>query len=122
MSGIPNDPTCSICESLRTIPLKGKNKVLTDVTAAWCALHERKLFEPQRESSISFTVCSRFKSVYRLVDGGKAWPPPPSTGDDHDHLWLNRPSNERPYWTFQPLIRFDELPKVDPETGGTIKL
>ena len=120
MGGIPHDPDCSICEQVRLKPSKAEIAVLTEATSAWCATHGRKLFAPQCDPSISFTVCSKFKSVYRLAEKGKAWPPPPDTQGDHEHLWLNRPSNVAPYWIFKPFIRFEELPKVDPEAGDPV--
>ena len=130
MGGIPNDPTCSICESLRTIPPSGTNKSILDIKVAWCVMHERKLFllqkyvfpDPNPEPSISSTVCSRFKSVYKLPDEkNRTWPPSSGIRNGHEYLWLTRPSNEKPYRIFKPLIRLDELPKVNPVTGDVVE-
>lgn len=118
MGGVPNEPDCSICEYVRTKPSQSELKVLTDAKAAWCAFHGRKLFEPGREPEITFTVCSKFRSVYWSASENRTWPPAPLA--DEDHLWLNRPSNDPPYWIHKPFVRFDELPKVNPDTGEEV--
>ena len=137
MGGIPHESTCSICVSVRTKPPKPAQakpgeqslKNMAEVTSAWCALHQRKLLlhpyrfpDLDRKPSIFSTVCSQFKSVYQLVNEGKKnWPPPPGTRGDHDHLWQNGPSPDSKSWIFQPLIRLDELPKVNPATGDAVE-
>ena len=118
MSGIPDEPACSICEHCRTRPPQRELKVLTEVQIAWCALYERRLFAPGNEASISFTVCSKFKSVYWSENSQRSWPLAPLA--DEDHLWLNRPSNAPPYWIHRPFIRLDQLPKVDSATGDEV--
>lgn len=122
MGGIPNESTCSICHFVRTTPPKGKMKILSEATSAWCALHERKLLlhpyafpDPNPEPTISSTVCSKFSSVYLLADGRSRWPLA-QAGDD-EHLWENRPMNVPPYWSNRPFVRFAELPRVNPESG-----
>jgi hypothetical protein len=118
MGGIPNEASCSLCHFLRTSPPKGTNRSLWDVKSAWCGFHGRKLFEHGRDPEISFTVCSKFKSVYWLQEENKMWPSAPLA--DEDHLWLNRPSNDPPFWIHKPFVRFDELPKVNADTGEEV--
>ena len=122
MGGLPHLPSCSLCESLRTTPPQQSLRVLTDVVSAWCVLHQRKLFEPGLKPSISATVCTKYGSVYFPGEGfrGHLWQPPVD-GDNPSHLWLCDVKDTPPFWIFKPLIRLDELPQVNPETGDVVE-
>ena len=121
MGGIPHLPSCSMCNSRRTFPSKQNLKVWTDVVSVWCVLHQRKLFEPRRYPSASFTVCTKYDSIYFPGEGfrGHLWQPP-AGGERDDYLWLCDTKDSPPFWVLEPLIRFSDLPKIDPETGDAV--
>jgi len=122
MGGIPHLPSCSLCESLRTAPPQQSLRLLTDVVSAWCSLHQRKLFEPARYPSVSFTVCTKYDSVYFPGEGfrGHLWQPP-TDGENPEYLWLCDVKDSPPFWVLESLIRFRDLPKVNPETGDVVE-
>jgi hypothetical protein len=123
MAGIPNDQTCSICESLRTSPAKDKLQNLSQVNIAWCVFHKRRLLEPALSPSISSTVCSKFTSIYRpgvtyTID---EWRPPACQGNSQDYLWRIESNNlKSPYWTFEPYCLIEKLERVNPESGDLL--
>lgn len=129
MGGIPNEPYCGICESLGTIPPKSDCKTTLDYKLVWCKLHQRRLLlgkykfpDPNPEPSISSTVCSKFTSVYTPGIGCKQddRKSPMVEGDGPNYLWRIESTRAHPFWVFEPLIKFDELPGVDPLTGELV--
>ena len=118
MSGVPDDPTCSICTRLRTAPPKDAIRVLTEVRSAWCNLHRRQLPAPDQDPSISFLACSQFESVYRTdvptasKPVGTPYPPPPPTHGDDEWLWELKVDAPQ-YGVYERYRKLSELPEVD---------
>ena len=124
MGGVPDIYYCSICESIRTDPPKSTVKVFTEARSAWCSFHQRRLSEPGLNTALNLSrmVCAEFTSVYTPGKGYRQRYPrsPILIGDNANYLWRVGPSDVRPVYLFEPLVRIEYLPKVDPETGDVV--